>query len=97
MIAVPLSDEAEPDAEEGDWSKRELWALEDNLPRFSLSAGSMVLWRRMGIEVPELAARSPEELRERWLSMQTGDAPAGANPPCLENWRCVSEGTCGAG
>ena len=52
MIAAPLSEEAD----EGDWSKRELWALEDNLPRFSLSAGNMVLWRRMGIEVPELGA-----------------------------------------
>lgn len=93
MIAAPLSEEAEPDADEGDWSKRELWALEDNLPRFSLSAGNMVLWRRMGIEVPELGARSPEELRARWLSVQTGGAPTGANPPCLENWRCVSEGT----
>jgi len=76
------------------WSERELWALEDSVPRYALDAGRMVLWRRITLDVPELFDRSPEELRSRWLTLQGApNGIAAENPPCLENWFQLEDGS----
>lgn len=83
------------DCSTDEWDKRELWALEDSVPRYSLQDGELVLWRRMALDVPELIERSPEELRARWLALQgaAGIEPASAgDPPSLENWKACGEG-----
>ena len=58
------------------WDDRALWALEDSVPRFSLEGGRLILWRRMSIEVPELVAFTPAELRARWLGKTAGSDAA---------------------
>ena len=83
------------DCSNDEWDKRELWALEDSVPRYSLEDGELVLWRRMTLEVPELITRTPDELRSRWLALQSaaGAHPvAAANPPSLENWEASRGG-----
>lgn len=84
------------------FDERSLWALEDSVPRFSLDGGRLVLWRRMCLEVPELLAYKPDELRARWLALTASRAKAegsSATPPtlddmlpCLEDWVCVEPG-----
>ncbi len=74
------------------WKEKELWALEDAVPHYSLDSGNLVLWRRMGLDVPELLNRTPDELRARWFALDGVPEDARAdNPPCLENWECVGE------
>lgn len=91
---VPARATVQAIASSNDWDERELWALEDNVMRFSLKKGRFVLWRRMAIEVAELSLRTPEQLRSQWLALQgpRGWTIAAENPPCLENWRRVPEG-----
>lgn len=77
----------------GDWDERELWALEDNVKRFSIDAGRAVLWRRMVLEVPELIGRKPEAARTQWLALrQPGAQPLAIDPPSLEDWVCLGPG-----
>ena len=81
------------------WDERELWALEDAVPRYSLDAGRFVLWDRLALDVPEFCTRSGEELRICWLDpplpLQKGhlaDAPA-ERPPRLEEWERLEDGS----
>ncbi|KAL1526207.1 hypothetical protein AB1Y20_014933 [Prymnesium parvum] len=80
------------------WEERELWALEDSVPRYSLEAGRYVLWDRIALDVPELLGRSADELRSCWLdpplAIEKG-ALAGApveRPPRLERWEELADG-----
>ena len=80
-------------APDGDvWDRRDLWALEDAVPRYALDDAKLVLWRRMALEVPELCGRSAAELRAAWLALQGDAPPAAASPPCLENWTLMPGG-----
>ena len=74
------------------WDRRDLWALEDAVPRYALDDAKLVLWRRMALEVPELCGRSAAELRAAWLALQGDAPPAAASPPCLENWTLMPGG-----
>jgi hypothetical protein len=78
------------------WDERETWALEDNARKFMVDGGKRVLWRRLTLEIPELFNRSPQELRTRWLMLQSQkgdvDEDAWSEPPCLEEWRAVGPG-----
>ena len=77
------------------WDDRALWALEDSVPKFSIDGGRIVLWRRMSIEVTELLAFTPAELRARWLAKTVGTDVAARlrdEPPCLEDWVCTAPG-----
>lgn len=46
--------------------------------RYAIGSGKYVLWRRMVREVPELMERTPQEARQRWLSL-TGRLGGGVN------------------
>ena len=79
------------------WDERSLWALEDSVSHFSIDDGRTVLWRRMSLEVPELLAFTPTELRARWLAKRAASGKEGAiqlrdEPPCLEDWVCTAPG-----
>jgi hypothetical protein len=79
------------------WGEREEWALQDAVPKYSLEAGTIVLWRRMSLEVPELFTFSAAELRARWVAMAGPDgaeklAKLQDEPPYLEDWVCVGPG-----
>lgn len=81
------------------WSERELWALEDSVPRYTVHCdrrGPLVLWRRMQVDVPELVGRSLDELRARWLSEHAAgsveaQAARAESPPCLEGWERLTD------
>lgn len=81
------------------WDDRELWALEDSVPRYSFDSGRLVLWDRIALDVPELAGRSAEELRKCWLDppmpLQKGNLEHAAveRPPRLEQWERLPDGT----
>ena len=67
--------------------QRQQWALLDNVPKYTVNAGTC-LWRRMINEVPELCGSTPHELRSEWLLM-TGmhdDAANLASPLLLDEW-----------
>ena len=82
------------------WEERELWALEDAVPRYAVDSGRFVLWDRLALDVPEFCKRrSAEELRTCWLDpplpLQKGhlaDAPA-ESPPRLEEWERLEDGS----
>ena len=68
----------------GVWDRRDLWALEDTVPRYALDDAKLVLWRRMASRCPSWpprrqAARGVARAAER-------RAAGGGEPPCLENW-----------
>ena len=79
-----------------DWDEREMWALEDNVRRFSVQDGRYVLWRRLALESPELVRRSPKELRARWMALHAEREQTAAGQwedlPCLETWKRVAPG-----
>lgn len=81
------------------WDDRELWALEDSVPRYSIDSGRFVLWDRMVLDVPELAGRSAEELRNCWLDppmpLQKGmlEHASVQRPPRLEQWEQLEDGS----
>jgi hypothetical protein len=62
------------------WDERELWALEDAVPRYAVDAGRLVCWDRLALDVPELMTRSGEELRSCWF-----DPPTALQKGQLEN------------
>ena len=62
------------------WDERELWALEDAVPRYAVDAGRLVCWDRLALDVPELITRSGEELRSCWF-----DPPTALQKGKLEN------------
>lgn len=74
------------------WGERETWALEDNVQRYQVDGGRVVLWRRMVCEVAELMHLQPAAVRDRWLATR-GDShsalPAAVDPPSLEDWICL--------
>jgi len=81
------------------WDERELWALEDAVPRYAIESGRHVLWDRLARDVPELVMRSAYELRACWLdppvTLQKGnlkDAPVEC-PPRLEQWERLEDGS----
>jgi len=81
------------------WDERELWALEDAVPRYAVDAGRLVCWDRLALDVPELITRSGEELRSCWFdpptALQKGkleDALAEC-PPRLEEWERLEDGS----
>ena len=84
---------------DGMWDERELWALEDCVPRYSLDSGRLVLWERMALDVPEFVTRSADELRACWLDppmpLQKGDLVRAAvkSPPRLEQWERLEDGS----
>ena len=70
-----------PTASQGElWDERELWALEDAVPRYAVDAGRLVCWDRLALDVPELMSRSGEELRACWF-----DPPTALQKGKLEN------------
>ena len=83
------------------WSEREAWALEDSVPRYTVQCdrrGPLVLWRRLQVDTPELAGRSVDALRARWLAEHAADEDmikaANADcPPCLEDWERLADGS----
>ena len=93
---VPVAAAIE-NADDGDWEQKELWALEDNVAHFSLDKGRFVLWRRMGIEVPELSTRSPEELRAQWLAQQQVGSQLPRLPRRQRYWLTDACRCCAAG
>eukprot|EP00964_Phaeocystis_antarctica_P001103 scaffold613_cov79-Phaeocystis_antarctica.AAC.8 len=81
------------------WDERELWALEDAVPRYAVDAGRLVCWDRLALDVPELITRSGEELRSCWFNPPTAlqkgkleDALAEC-PPRLEEWERLEDGS----
>mmetsp|Transcript_9071 Transcript_9071/g.30137 ORF Transcript_9071/g.30137 Transcript_9071/m.30137 type:complete len:250 (+) Transcript_9071:44-793(+) len=84
-----------------DWTARELWALEDSVPQYTVAVGEgsgaqIILWRRMQLDVPELCGRSISELRGRWAAERGAAAAAVAavdSPPCLERWERLPDGS----
>lgn len=84
-----------------DWTARELWALEDSVPQYTVAVGEgsgahIILWRRMQLDVSELCGRSISELRGRWAAERGAAAAAVAavdSPPCLERWERLPDGS----
>ena len=65
--------------------------------RFAIEGERFVLWRRLGLEVPELIHRSPAELRAKWLAMQAENEKKAVTDswedlPCLEDWKSTGAG-----
>lgn len=81
------------------WDERELWALEDAVPRYAVDAGRLVLWDRLALDVPELITRSGEELRTCWFDpptkLQKGklENALAECPPRLEDWERLEDGS----
>ena len=89
-----------PTASQGElWDERELWALEDAVPRYAVDAGRLVCWDRLALDVPELMSRSGEELRACWFdpptALQKGklENAAAECPPRLEEWEWLEDGS----
>ena len=80
-LMVATREPAPPTATQGElWDERELWALEDAVPRYAVDAGRLVCWDRLALDVPELMSRSGEELRACWF-----DPPTALQKGKLEN------------
>ena len=80
-LMVATSEPAPPTTSQGElWDERELWALEDAVPRYALDAGRLVCWDRLALDVPELMSRSGEQLRACWF-----DPPTALQKGKLEN------------
>ena len=81
------------------WDEREIWALEDAVPRYAVDAGRLVLWDRLALDVPELVTRSGEELRTCWFdpptALQKGklENALAECPPRLEDWERLEDGS----
>ena len=80
-LMVATSGPVPPATSQGElWDERELWALEDAVPRYAVDAGRLVCWDRLALDVPELMSRSGEELRACWF-----DPPTALQKGKLEN------------
>lgn len=79
---------AAPSALGSSLPQRQQWALLDNVPKYTVNAGTC-LWRRMTDEVPELCGFSPHALRAEWLLMagsSADDSASLASPLLLDEW-----------
>jgi len=97
---VATSGPVPPATSQGElWDERELWALEDAVPRYAVDAGRLVCWDRLALDVPELMSRSGEELRACWFdpptALQKGklENAAAECPPRLEEWEWLEDGS----
>lgn len=80
-LMIATSEPVPPTTSQGElWDERELWALEDAVPRYAVDAGRLVCWDRLALDVPELITRSGEELRSCWF-----DPPTALQKGKLEN------------
>lgn len=77
-----------------EWRPDQDWALVDLVPSFTAGVGqnTVTFWQALATSVPALEARTPAELRCRFLEIAPSNSTAGDEPTVLEDWDRLLDG-----